>query len=865
MRPCILLLLLSTSAVVPARAQLALHSTTPALRGGEELDTAYVEAVVRLDLENGPSTVIPALATNTTLLLPLRQFFAVAEIRMESFALRDSAVAILQPGNQRLVFRPKTRTLLKNLAPVPYDTMDVVWWDGDLFVATGLLDRILGVRTSVEWSDLSAMVGRTAALPVIQRGRRENRRQFLRRDQLTPNVLNVALRGRPIDGVVGTWALTAATGGPTDQMSLDLGIGAGLLGGSAELRPRVWTTQGVSDVELQAAWTRVWSDSRWITQAGVGDVQTNGRRARLIEGFTLTNAPFVRSSEFDVEQFVGRVPQGWEVELYDGGQLLAYADADAVGAFRVPIQLRYGQNPFDLVLYGPNGETVRQKRTVRVPFSRLPNPPLEYALAAGACRYEPCDALVSADVRYGLDSRTTLQGGMDQIFAGDRGSLWQPYAVVSAAPLMDLGLTGEAVANGHLRAVAEYEPHLDLRASLGVTHFSEKGAIFSNGTLSEQDRAEGSLYWRPGWMDGNLFLRAAAIRSTGPGLQRSLERLSVTTRFRQIRYGAGLLVDVARAGGSTRRQIAFDGSADAFIRGPWSWIDGANVGGQLAFEPARGLTALRATAGRRVTRAWRADAAMGWFRGAGFSLELSLTTAAHGPRFGARSRVNSATGSDGLVYANGSMAYDPRSRLFALGDGSDLGRAGIRGVLFRDDNGNGLRDPGEPGLAGIPVHVGGWPAETDAEGRFAAWGLLPSEPAEIQIDSLSFNDPRYILPAAVLRVRPQANAFGMVSVPVQVGGEVSGYVVFGGEALGNVPVLLRELNTGAEIAIMTFADGAFYKAAVPPGEYEVTLPDALLERLHASVPPLSIFVPPGAGEKRYEDLHLRLQPLAGTR
>jgi hypothetical protein len=77
-----------------------------------------------------------------------------------------------------------------------------------------------------------------------------------------------------------------------------------------------------------------------------------------------------------------------------------------------------------------------------------------------------------------------------------------------------------------------------------------------------------------------------------------------------------------------------------------------------------------------------------------------------------------------------------------------------------------------------------------------------------------------------------------------------------------VPVLLREMNTGVEITIMTFADGGFYKAAVPPGEYEVTLPDAILERLHASVPALSIFVPPGAGDKRYEDLHLRLEPLA---
>jgi hypothetical protein len=158
------------------------------------------------------------------------------------------------------------------------------------------------------------------------------------------------------------------------------------------------------------------------------------------------------------------------------------------------------------------------------------------------------------------------------------------------------------------------------------------------------------------------------------------------------------------------------------------------------------------------------------------------------------------------------------------------------------------------------VSVGGWPAKTDADGRFAAWGLSPSEPVQIDVDTLSFADPRYLLPAAVLRVRPTPNAFGDIQVPVVVGAEVSGFVVLGDQALAAVPVVLRELNTGAELTITTFGDGAFYRAAIPPGEYEVTLPDEVLDRLKATAPPLSIFVPPGPGEKRFDDLELRLEP-----
>ncbi len=123
------------------------------------------------------------------------------------------------------------------------------------------------------------------------------------------------------------------------------------------------------------------------------------------------------------------------MELYEGGRLLGYATPTRSARSCVPLELRYGQNPFDLVMYGPGGETERQHRTVRVPFSRLPNHRLEYSFAAGHCQYDPCDGMVSTDARFGLSDHVTLQGGMDAFFQRTTGSLFQPYAIVSAAPL----------------------------------------------------------------------------------------------------------------------------------------------------------------------------------------------------------------------------------------------------------------------------------------------------------------------------------------------------------------------------------------------------------------------------------------------
>ena len=848
---------LSIGAAAPARAQLALRGAPAIEHDSAGRDTAYVEAVIQLNIENGPSAVLQALEYNDALLLPLHRFLDMVEIHVDTIALGDSAVAVLEPGHVVLKFIPGARVLTRGADSVPYDTLDVAWSDGDLFVATGLLDRLLGLNTSVEWENLSAMVGRSGGLPVVQRTRRERRHQLLYQPAPAAQPLDLSLRQRVVDGAVFTWSVTAATSGPTNQLSVDLGFGTGLLGGSAELRPQLWNDHGASNAQLQASWTRAWSGSYWIRQARLGDVQTNGLRSMLVQGAVITNAPFIRSSAFDIEPIIGDVPAGWEAELYDGGQLLGYADANAVGAFRVPLQLRYGENPFNLVLYGPSGETIQQKRTIRVPASRLPDGQFEYALAVGQCQYDPCDALASADVRYGLSSHVTLQGGSDAFFQRLSGSLWQPYAVVTASPMPALGLTGEAVVNGHLTAAADYEPNEDLRASASYTHYTPGGARYS-GASAQTSESDGSLFWRPGWMHGALFVQGTGVLAVSPGLRQLVERISATTQLGQIRYSLGLLYNTLyRGAAGDSAGFAVDASADAILRGPWRWLRTSTVQGQLAVEPAHGLSAVRAGLGRRLSRLLRLDAAVGWYRVGGLGLELGLTTAMPGPRVGTRSRFSAQNGSDALSFASGSIAWDPKSRLVKLGEGSDLDRAGVSGVLFRDDNGNGVRDPGEPALVGIPVRVGGFAAQTDSEGRFAAWGLFPSEPVQIDVDTLSLPDPQMLLPAPVIRVRPTPNAFGDIQIPVVEGAEIAGFVVLGDHAVPGVPVVLRELTTGKEITVTTFGDGGFYKAAVPPGEYEVTLPDAVLDGLNAFAPPLSIFVRPGP---RYDDLELRLEP-----
>ena len=832
---------------------------TPALA---QEDTVLVEAAVQLDIENGPSEIVAALVYDGTMLFPVHRFLELSEIRVLAFDLRDSLVALLEPSGLVVHFHPERGELRLGDTVITLSPGDAVWWDGDLFASAAVLERTFGVLVRIEWADLAAFVGRTAALPVVRRARRERQRALLERPT-PPRALELRTPPSPAGGALLNWALTGSTGARTDYYTLDLGLGAHLLGGGVTVRPQFWNIGGVAGAELRASWERAWPERESVRQLRLGDVQSNGRRAQIMRGVVVTNAPFIRSSEFDVEQVVGSLPPGWEVELYDRGRLLGYGEVDAVGGFQVPLAVRYGQNPFDLVLYGPTGEVMRQKRTVRVPFSRLPDGRFEYAAAVGQCRYEPCDALVSADARYGLSSRVTVQGGLDMYARDAGGSLWQPYAVASGAVLRSLSVTGEAVVNGHLRAAVEYEPTADLRLSLGHTDFAEAGREFS-GAYLESSRTEGSAYWRPGAIGGTLYFQVFGVRSTQQLLTRTIARASATARLGALRYTLGVRHDgVDRDSVAAPDRFAVDLGADAVLPGRSRWTRGTSVRGELSVEPGEGLSAVAATVGRRIGRAIRADVGFGWFREGGYGFTLALTTALPGPRVGVRSQANTVTGTNGLMFVNGSMVYDPDHRSVRWTDGGDLGRAGVAGILFLDDNGNGVRDAGESGIPGISVQVGGWYDETDATGRFTAWDLFPFEAVDIVVDSLSFDDPRLVPVAPVLQVRPTPNSFLSIEVPVVVGAEISGWVVLDGEALAGIPVVFREMNTGAEFLSLTFSDGTFYRTGVPPGEYEVTLPDAVAEGLGVFALPLHVFVPPGAGEKRYENVAIELGRIGG--
>jgi hypothetical protein len=120
----------------------------------------------------------------------------------------------------------------------------------------------------------------------------------------------------------------------------------------------------------------------------------------------------------------------------------------------------------------------------------------------------------------------------------------------------------------------------------------------------------------------------------------------------------------------------------------------------------------------RIASAWRLHTDLSYSHNA-----LTLTA-------GDETRLNAT---QSLV----SLRYDANwgRPLAAVGTvGSDYGRGAVRGVLFMDQNGNGVRDPGEPGVPNVTIMLDrGFATETNANGEFS-FTPVPSGTHQLRVN-----------------------------------------------------------------------------------------------------------------------------------
>ncbi|MGH7703967.1 MAG: hypothetical protein ACREMO_12805 [Gemmatimonadales bacterium] len=844
---------------------VALLATTQAagmLRAQEPGDSLLEPALVELQLGRLVSQTVPAFRAGNDVLLPLSQFFDLAEIRYQTTPA-GVVEALLQPGNLKLVVDPVHQRVGNGRREITVRPDECFARDGEVYLSGLTLAGMLGIQLAVEWSDLEVTVLDPGPLPIAKRLAREAARaRFQQSDQATPDLALTLERPR-WEGLVLDYSILSPSRDVLRGGAYATSLGLDVLGGSLEMG--VATAAGAGSPRTDASWTGVWRRNRVVSQLRLGDGLSTGPHVRTVRGFSVSNAPYLRPSLLGDITYGGGLGPGWQVEAYRGGRLIGFDSVNALGQFSVDVPIQYGENPVDFVAYGPFGEVREFNRTYRVIGDILPQRRFEYGTALGACRRAECRATANVDLRYGLSRRWTVETGVDQFWRDSLPDLFHPYASLSGSLGNSWGVQLEGVANAVLRGALRFEPSTDLDLSAEYTDFTDRAVAPILTPRGRRNQMTLQAFLRPTPKAGSVYLDA------------SLDRIqTVTGSSTSGRLGASFQVSEIRLLPAMRVQY------DAPVSGPASSRAYLSLNSFVLPQPALGSffgkftartlletdgtlspTTVSGYLSRPLAAGLRLETGAAWTRG-GLGPTYLLTLSTELPSIRGYSTVTAAprTPASATQYVQGSVLYNPSSRRMNFTAGPSLQRAGIAGRVFLDENGNGKRDGEEPLIPGVRVRVGMVNAISDSSGQYRCWDIPPYEPVLVVVDSLSLPSPLWVPEYSSISVEPGPNRFRTIDIPIAPGGSLEGRVVRdaidGARGVPGVAVLVTELRTGVTRRLVTFSDGAFSAIGIKPGTYEVSVDPRALARLGLQAEPRRIAMGTSADGAEVSGVELRL-------
>lgn len=554
-------------------------------------------------------------------------------------------------------------------------------------------------------------------------------------------------------------------------------------------------------------------------------------------GALVTNRPIERPDNFDRTSFRGELPSGWDAELYRNDQLLAFAENRADGRFEfIDVPLLYGQNRFEIVLYGPQGQIRRDIKVIPVGLDSIP--PRKTYYWAGI--HEAGEDLV----RLGTQA-PVRQGGWRGGVGLERGLNATTSVAASLFSLQIDGNRHDYLEGSVRRAVGPALAELSAASDLG-------------GGMAFRGQLLGQL--------GNSYITAESVWARGGFVSDQIEdnvesrhRVSVDHSFKIGSKAVPVHIDAqydTRADGRDSLDLTGRMSLNLnrlSLTGELNWEKGFSdigpdppdrLGARLLANGRIGKVRLRGEALYRLapekrfdrvnfTGEWRAGERSDWRAELGYDAGLNRGRAGIGivRRFDHFSLTASAeAASDGSVAAGLNLVFslgpDPRSGKFRISNNKLANSGQAMAIVFYDKNRDGIRQPGERLAEHVELTAGQSVAltPTDANGRAVIDNLQPFRPVLIGIDSSSLPSP-YIQPALPgIVITPRPGVATTVELPLVSAGEVEGTLIrSGGGTLAGVGL---ELVDGAGRVVReteTEFDGFFLFDGVPYGQYSLRI------------------------------------------
>jgi hypothetical protein len=554
-------------------------------------------------------------------------------------------------------------------------------------------------------------------------------------------------------------------------------------------------------------------------------------------GVFISNRPLQRSDRFGTHILRGTLPLGWDAELYRNGQLLAFQGDSPDGRYEFEVDLVFGNNVLEVVLYGPQGQIRRETQTIPVGQGAVSPGKMEYWVGIIEREHDlisfgrPPPGIrlgegwqYAAGAQYGLDRRTVIGANLHSLVLDAKRRDYAELNVQRAVGPMLLNLSA-AQERGAGRAY-----RLDLLGKVGKFNILAQSFLtdgpFRSGLIDELDKSAHSIqvdtlvkvgrtpvplaagFRRTTQRDGkevNEFLTRASL---------ILPRVALTgyVTYRDTRGGndfddgtrVGLLANTRFLGITAR------GEASYRLSGPQRGLDTASVTLEKALDDRSDLRLdIEHTARNRVT-----EFEAGYVR---HFKQLSL-------RAGANVDTRGVVG--GTLALSFSLGPDPLGGGWRMSSDKLAQRGQAAVSVFLDEDGDGRRSADEQPLTGVAITAGqrGSSDPTNERGHAFVEGLQPYEKVLVSVDESTLPDPFLMPRGKGVVVTPRPGVPAVIELAVAPTGEVEGLIT-APEGTALAGVRLELVDPRGEVIAQTLSeyDGFFLFDRVVYGEYRLRL------------------------------------------
>lgn len=712
------------------------------------------------------------------------------------------------------------------------------------------LSSWMGVRFKADLSNLAVVLESDRKLPFLEAIERKSRAARLRDPKLAqfdlaklpqaqlpyqgwrmPSV-DVQVQGQWTNRGGGNVQFEALAAGEVLGMSYTARLAGNSNEGADSLRLKVFRNDPAAELlgPLRA------------TQVALGDVETlRGAltgQAAYGRGAFISNQPLNRPGRFGVTSLSGTLPAGWDAELYRNGELRAYQADRGDGRYRFDdIELLWGENDFEVVLYGPQGQIKRERSSMPVGIDSVPAGKTLYWAGIVDAGRDLIDLTRNftdphtgwrwgVGVERGIDRRTTA--GLEYqslMLAGHRRhyleatlrrSLGRMLLEVSGAQQFGAGRALRAQALGRLGGLRydaqvlwidgdfdselveaqqrrEYSLRLGTGLRLGSWRLPVEGGVrhfvTRNGAMVTEWLTRASVQVRRTTLTAEVTHRTAS----GPGWAAAASDLG--TRLTVI-------------GNTTIGPVRLRGSARFGLSGGAGGLENT----QVVAETGLGKSSTLRLGYDHDARARRHEFSLGWVRQ--FD-RFALRAEGRADNRGRRSFGLTLGFSLGPDPVDGGWRMS-RQRL------AEGGQAAVE--VFRDENGDGYRQADEGLVEGVSVEAGfrHAAAPTNKAGRAVIDGLAPYVPVLVSIDAGSLADPLLQPKGPGVVVVPRPGVAARISLPLAPTGEVEA-ILLGPDGEPREGVMIELVDPAGRVIRQAQSDfdGYVLFDTVPYGEYRL--------------------------------------------